>query len=109
MLEEPMVFHTKKDLARAHNIIEAWQGFLIRRGKDLEWRLDFTGDLAHLFHIPYGLNFQTNPPLPVEVILFDRDLLYPPEEFERASKKRCLLWPEQIARFRNQVRPHVED
>lgn len=77
----PLLFGDEVEREKAAKLAESIQRLIIKEGTKRGWHLDYTGDLARLMRVPGTYNYKNKGKLKVQMVHFDNEHKYNPEEF----------------------------
>ncbi|MBF0497457.1 MAG: DUF927 domain-containing protein [Deltaproteobacteria bacterium] len=86
LFKKPWILPTAANVHMATQLSRQQHAHLVELGRPHGWNLDSTPDLVRMIRLPGSMNYKYDPPRPVEVISFEEDQRYTPEDF-------IALWP----------------
>jgi hypothetical protein len=82
LFDEPWIFNDETEREKAQASVQYSQKLIIEKGKEHDWKLDNTSDLARLLRIPGTFNHKAESKREVNIIYFNDDIRCTPDMFE---------------------------
>lgn len=100
LFSELWVFMDDKERDKAAALLRRFQKWFKATAQKHGWKVDTTSDLARVLRVPGTFNRKDKEPVPVEIMEFNSDLRYSPEEIAEH-----LPEPEQMTYLKRQQLP----
>lgn len=78
----PWIFKDEDDRHKGETLIKLFQRYIIKLGADRGWKIDSTHDLPRLLRPAGTFNHKRGEVTPVEIIHYDQNCRYSPEDFD---------------------------
>jgi hypothetical protein len=114
LFEKPWIFKDEDDRKKAEALIKGFQRHIINFGAERGWKLDSTADLARLMRVTGTFNHKGGGKTPVEIIHYDPECLYSPDDFamlldQHQEESYPVVALQQEAAFRDYPPSNIAD